>query len=83
MRLDVTGAHWHHHLAHLVHLVVHLEQVEFGDAAGVEELPRGDWWIFSPSYYDITHRPMHLEVGITWFFLRVCRRGEIGAWVRH
>ena len=84
VRLDVTGAHWHHHLAHLVHLVVHLEQVEFGDAAGVEELPRGDWWIFSPSYYDTTHRPMHLEVGITWFFLRVCRRGDrrVGAALR-
>ena len=31
MRLDVTGAHQHHHLDNLIHLVVHLEQVEFGD----------------------------------------------------
>ena len=30
--LDVTGAHQHHHRDHLIHLVVHLEQVEFGDA---------------------------------------------------
>ena len=34
--LHVTGAHQHHHLAHLDHLVVHLEQVEFGDATGLD-----------------------------------------------
>ena len=76
MRLDVTGAHWHHQLDHLIHLVVHLEQVEFGDATGIEELPRGDWWIFSPSYYHRIHRMMHPEVAIAWFLLRACRRGE-------
>ena len=38
VRLDVTGAHQHHQLDHLIHLVAHLEQVEFGDAAGMEEL---------------------------------------------
>ena len=27
VRLDVTGAHQHHQLDHLIHLVVHLEQV--------------------------------------------------------
>jgi len=31
VRLDVTGAHQHHQLDHLIHLVAHLEQVEFGD----------------------------------------------------
>ena len=51
MRLDVTGAHQHHHLDNLIHLVVHLEQAEFGDATGMEELARGDWWIFPPSNY--------------------------------
>ena len=56
MRLDVTGAHQHHQLDHLIHLVAHLEQVELGDATSIEELPRGDWWIFSPSYYDRIHR---------------------------
>ena len=66
MRLDVTGAHQHHQLDHLIHLVAHLEQVEFGDATGIEELPRGDWWIFSPSYYDRIHRMMHPEVAIAW-----------------
>ena len=79
-----TGAHRHHHHDRLAHLVVHLDQADFGDATGMVELPRGDWWIFSPSYYDTTHRPMHLEVGITWFFLRVCRRGDrrVGAALR-
>ena len=76
VRLDVTGAHQHHQLDHLIHLVAHLEQVEFGDATGIEELPRGDWWIFSPSYYDRIHRMMHLEVAIAWFLLRVCRCGD-------
>ena len=33
-----TGAHRHHHLAHLVHLVVPLEQVEFGAVTNMEEL---------------------------------------------
>jgi len=76
VRLDVTGTHQHHQLDHLIHLVVHLEQVEFGDATGMEELPRGDWWIFSPSYYDTIHRMMHPEVAIAWFLLRVCRCGD-------
>ena len=40
MRLDLAGAHQHHLLVHLVHLVVHLDQVEFGEAAGMEELPQ-------------------------------------------
>ena len=31
VRLDVTGAHQHHHLDHLDHLVVHLHQAGFGD----------------------------------------------------
>ena len=47
MRLDVTGAHLHHQLDHLIHLVVISTSLEFGDAAGMEELLRGDWWIFS------------------------------------
>ena len=76
VRLDLTGAYRHHHLAHLVHLVVHLHQLDLGDAIGMEELPRGDWWIFPPSYYDTIHRPMHFEVHNAWFFLRVCRRGD-------
>ena len=67
MRLDLTGAHQHHHRDHLIHLVVQLEQVQFGDATDMEELPRGDWWIFPPSYCDTIYHRMHLEVAIAWF----------------
>ena len=81
MRLDVTGAHQHHQLVHLDHLVVHLEQVEFGDATSVEELPRGDWWIFSPSYYDTTHHDTAPLMRFSVCVLRVCggvRRKRVG-----
>ena len=37
-RSGFTGAHRHHHLAHLVHLVVPLEQVEFGAVTNMEAL---------------------------------------------
>ena len=43
-----TGAHRHHHLDHLVHLVVPLEQVDFGDATGMEELAAEDRWLLPP-----------------------------------
>ena len=76
MRLDVTGAHQHHHLDNLIHLVVHLEQAEFGDATDLEELARGDWWIFPPSNYDTIHHSSLPDVAMSWFFLRVCRCGE-------
>ena len=33
-----TGAHRHHHLDHLVHLVVPLQQVEFGAVTNMEAL---------------------------------------------
>ena len=72
----MTGARQHHHLDHLDHLVVHLEQVQFGDATVMEELPRGDWWIFPPSYYDTIHHMMHLEVALARFSLRMCRCGD-------
>ena len=42
----------------------------------MEELPRGDWWIFSPSYYDTIHHILLPDVALTRFFLRVRRRGE-------
>ena len=48
-RLACTGAHQHRHLDHLLILVAPLEQVDFGDATGMEALPRGDWWIFHHS----------------------------------
>ena len=77
MRLGVTGVYPHHHLALLVHLVVHLDQADFGDATGMEELPRDDWWIFSPFCHHTLNRMMHPEVHIAlWFLLRVCRCGD-------
>ena len=76
MRLDVTGAHQHHHLDHLDHLVVHLHQAGFGDATVMEELPRGDWWICPPSYCHTIAHLMRFEVSIAQFFLHVCRTGE-------
>ena len=36
--LGLTGAHRHHNLGILVHLVVHLDQVEFGDVTNTEAL---------------------------------------------
>ena len=32
----MTGAHQHHHLDNLIHLVVHLEQAEFGDPTDMD-----------------------------------------------
>ena len=43
-----TGAHRHHHLDHLAHLVVPLDQVDFGDATGMEELTAEDRWLLPP-----------------------------------
>ena len=34
----LTGAHRHHHLDHLAHLVVPLEQADFGDATDMKAL---------------------------------------------
>ena len=70
-----TGAHRHHQLDHLVHLVVHLDQVEFGDTAGMKALPR-DWWFVSPFCHHTINCIAHPEVRIAWFLLRACRRGE-------
>ena len=44
----MTGAHQHNHLDNLIHLVVHLEQVQFGDATDMEELPQEDRWLLPP-----------------------------------
>ena len=37
-QFDMAGAHQHHLLVHLVLLVVHLDQVEFGDVTNTEAL---------------------------------------------
>ena len=41
-----TSAHRHHHLDRLVHLVVSLEQTDFGDATSMEELTVEARWLF-------------------------------------
>ena len=66
-RLAFTGAHQHHHLDHLIILVAPLELSGFGDAAGMEALPRGDWWIFSPFCHDTINCMKHPEVPIVVF----------------
>ena len=43
-----TGAHRHHYLDHLAHFVVPLDQVDFGDATGMEELTAKDRWLLPP-----------------------------------
>ena len=57
-------------------LVAPLEQADSGDANGMEALPRGDWWIFSPFCHHTINCIAHPEVCIAWFLLRACRRGE-------
>ena len=46
--LAFTGAHQHHHLDHLIILVAPLEQVDFGDATGMEALMEEDRWLLLP-----------------------------------
>ena len=60
VRLDVTGAHQHHHRDHLIHIVVHLEQVEFGDATDMEELPQEDRWLLPP--------PCPISTSLLWCY---------------
>jgi hypothetical protein len=56
VRIDLTGAHWLHHLDHLVHLVVPLKQADFGDATGMEELTAEDRWLLPPFCFFQLHR---------------------------
>ena len=56
-----TGAHRHHHLDHLVHLVVPLEQVDFGDATGMEELTAEDRWLLLPLCFSQLHRQLRFD----------------------
>ena len=70
--LHVTGAHQHHHLAHLDHLVVHLEQVEFGDATDMEELPQEDTWLSPPLCFFQLHRQFAFDVCSSQHVVRRC-----------
>ena len=69
-RSAFTGALRHHHLDHLVHLVVLLAQADFGDATSMEELLRGDWWIFSPLCFFQLH--CQLALGLFSFLTACC-----------
>jgi hypothetical protein len=55
VRLDLAGAHQHHLLVHLVNLVVHLDQVEFGDLTNMEALTKDDRWLLPPSCFFRLH----------------------------
>ena len=70
-RSAFTGALRHHHLDHLVHLVVLLEQADFGDAPGMEELTAKDRWLLPPLCFFQLHRQVRFDVA----FIRhvVCR----------
>ena len=66
-----TGAHRHHHLDHLVHLVVLLEQVDCGDATSMEELTAEDRWLLPPLCVFQLHRQVRPDVFVRWHV--VCR----------
>ena len=68
-----TGAHRHHHLDRLDHLVVHLDQADFGDATGMVELPRGDWWICPPTYCHTINHMFRFGMRMAWFSLHARR----------
>ena len=82
VRLDLAGAHQHHLLVHLVHLVVQLDQVEFGDlnntvmlrtASGISEcLPSTVQFVLWK----------HHEMSVARFSLCVCRAGDNGRRMR-
>ena len=60
-RSAFTGALRHHHLDHLVHLVVPLEQVDFGDATGMEELTAKDRWLLLPLCFSQLHHQLRFD----------------------
>ena len=66
-----TGAHRHHHLDHLAHLVVPLEQVDCGDATSMEELTAEDRWLLPPLCVFQLHRQVRPDVFVRWHV--VCR----------
>ena len=67
-----TGAHRHHHLDHLAHLVVPLDQVDFGDATGMEELTVEDRWLLPPLWVFQLHRQARFDVCFRRLVVRRC-----------
>ena len=67
-----TGAHRHHHLDHLAHLVVPLEQVDCGDATGMEELTMEDRWLLPPLCFCELHRQARFDVHFGQHVVRRC-----------
>ena len=67
-----TGAHRHHHLDHLVHLVVLLEQADFGDATSMEELMAKDRWLLPPLCFSQLHRQVRFDVAFRRHVVRRC-----------
>ena len=71
-RSAFTGAHRHHHLDHLVHLDVPLEQADFGDATGMEELMAEDRWLLPPLCFSQLHCQLTSDVSFRRHVARRC-----------
>ena len=68
----LTGALWHHPHDHLVHLVVHLDQADFGDATSMEELMAKDRWLLPPLCFSQLHRQVRFDVAFRRHLVRRC-----------
>jgi hypothetical protein len=79
--LGLTGAHRHHNLGILVHLVVHLDQLEFDDATDMDASRRR----IGGSCHHPAPSQLHLKCLLLMRFsadmLRVCAGVEKVAWV--
>ena len=73
MWLDLTGALRHHPLDHLVHLVVHLDQADFGDAMDMVALTTEDRWLLPPLYFF----QLHCQLALGLFSSRHVVRGYV------
>ena len=67
-----TSAHRHHHLDRLVHLVVSLEQTDFGDATSMEELTVEARWLLPPLCFFQLHRQVRFDVCFSWHVVHRC-----------
>ena len=66
----LTGALWHHPHDHLVHLVVHLDQADFGDAMDMVALTTEDRWLLPPLCFFQLH--CQLALGLFSFLTACC-----------
>ena len=67
-----TGARRHHHLDHLAHLVVPLEQADCGDATSMEELTAEDRWLLPPLCFCELDRQARFDVCFCRHVVRRC-----------